>query len=437
MRLAKVQAACAALRSAAPSRAAKAPTPSAPLSSKGLGIVFVSLSQPAGSAASLLEAAADYAWTEEVAKQMDCLNQIVSTYPGTLEAGVALVNLADYYERVNNASLSTQLYDQVRTQYPDPDLQEYATLAQAWCHPLQNDSYDAVIAVSVDAMEHPRGIVSATFGALQLATLYQYNLEDYASAQAIYEAVRDAYPGAPAAREAKLGIAECISWSPPFRHADAMAIFQEVAAEGGEYRHQVRAVFAVGHSLFELGDLEAALGVFAQVIAHYPGTRPADYAQMETALCHERLGQADTAFTEVGDYLSGPHDDPVYLCWAHYLRGALLARNGDLPGAEADFRWVLASPRNELVRTVSSLALAQCLDGKGDRGGALDVVLAAADAAPNPSEKAQSLLSALVRAQEMGSAALASSLFSRLQQECPGDYLVGRAAARLATAGSR
>jgi len=424
--LAKVQAACAALRRAAPSRAAKAPTPSATLSSKGLGIVFVSLSQPAGSAASLLEAAADYAWTEEVAKQMDCLNQIVSTYPGTLEAGVALVNLADYYERVNNASLSAQLYDQVRTQYPDPDLQEYATLAQAWCHPLQNDSYDAVIAVSLDAMEHPRGRVSAAFGALQLATLYQYNLEDYATAQAIYEAVRDTYPGTPAAREAELGIAECISWGPPFRHADALAIFQEVAAEGGDYRHQVRAVFGVGHSLFELHQPALALGVFAQVMTHYAGTRSADYAELETAACHEKLGQSETAFTEVTGYLSRPHDDPVYLTWAHYLRGALLVRRGDLPGAEADFRWVLASPGNELVRSVSDQGLAHCLARRGDTAGALQALLDAAEAAPDSDAKAYYLFVAAEAADQLGDAGTRGRIISRMVTEMPGSSYTTR-----------
>jgi tetratricopeptide (TPR) repeat protein len=171
--------------------------------------------------------------------------------------------------------------------------------------------------------------------------------------------------------------------------------------------------------------------VFGQVRGNYPGTRQADYAQVETAVCREQRGEFDEALAEMKDYLSRAHEDPVYLAWAHYLRGALALRESDFGTAEGEFRAVLAIPQNGLVRTATAMGLARCLTVKGEVEGALEALLGSAEAAPKADEKAVLLYNAMICAKLMGNAELAGSLLERMQAECPDSYITGRAPALL------
>jgi len=425
---ARLAAAVAALpRAARGARGVKERAPAPTLSPEGLSIRFVGLGEWGdGSASALLEAAHDYAWTGETTRQLAYLEQIITGYPETREAGRALVELADYYERVGERATAVRLYGRVETEYPDAETQEYMLLAQAWCHPLQGSSYDAAIYTFLDSMEHSRSSANAAFAALRLADLLKYELRDYPAALELYEAVAESYPGTSHEREALIGIAECISWSAEERHAEALDIYLQVAAEAPEYRHQARAVFGVAHSLFELRDLEAALGVYSQVRQYYPGTRYADFALVEMAVCHQQRRDFDLALAAATEFLAGEEKDPLYRSWAHYLVGELSLRAEDLATAEEEFRAALTLPQNDLVRAASHRGLAICLEMSGDLPAALEVLLAGADAALTSREKADLLYRAVVCARQMGDEATAEAVVDRMVAEVPGSHLTTR-----------
>jgi tetratricopeptide (TPR) repeat protein len=441
----KVREACAALRSRSealrkegrlPARPAKARAPE--VSEKGIGIKFVSLGSSTGaSAAQLLELARDYSWTGEVTKELACLEQIGSEFPDAPKAGQALVNRASRYDALGDTEQAQALYDQAAAQYPDAATQEYLLIAQTWDHRLQDGTGEAAVAVLALMMYTPAEPENGALAALRLADLLKYDLHDYEGGRDVYQTVAEAYPGTPYAREAKLGEAECLAWGLGLQ-TDARDLFKEVAGEASEYRYQLRAVFGVAHSFFETGPLDPALAIYGQIRENYPGTRQADQAQVETAIAYDALGRADEALAEVKDYLShpvaSPHDDPVYLAWAHYTFGSLLLRQGDRDEAEVEFQRALVDPRAGFVLTPAYQGLAQCLDARGDAKGAIAAYAAAADSATRPDQKPLMLWSAFLLALREGDRAQASALETRLESECPDSYLVERARARLAPA---
>ena len=149
------------------------------------------------------------------------------------------------------------------------------------------------------------------------------------------------------------------------RRNDAIPLLEQVARDYPETSEAPRALYQIGHILWNRHDNVQALELFKQVIARYPAGAMVDRAHYAAGDIYEWSGNKDEAIASYNNVrLDFPYsevrDDATWrLAWLHY-------RSGDLTDAYRIFKILAAEGRESALRTAARYWQGRAAEKAGD-----------------------------------------------------------------------
>lgn len=381
------------------------------------------------SAADLLSAADDCAFYADWMNYRLYLEQVVSAYPGTKEAGRALALLAEEATSGASLQLAESLSTELAENYPDPEVQAFASLVssvgasqRAKQYSTAEQAYLAYLAAWPNASTTP-------WVRLRLADLYRFQIEDHSKAIAVYQSLLKDYPTGPVAEEALVSLAETYNWiEDGSRKEEAMQTFQQALDLARSPGLQVRALYGLADVLMDpMGELTAAADLFTQIITTYPTHPSAALAYALRAQVAEKRGDWEQTVSDMKAFLTYPSSSRFQQARAHWVLAKDAYRRGDLGEAEAEFT-LLAQLAETTWHTrefkgEAQAGLAYCAQARGNLRGAMQLFQTAADVEYYPQKKAVYLYQAADLAKQLGDDPVYNTILSRMIAELPGSHL--------------
>jgi len=377
------------------------------------------------SAAELLQAADDYAFYTDYDHYRQYLQQVISAYPGTKEAGRALALLADDFARVGDQAAADTLFAHLAE--ADAGTQAFAALVhtarsahRAKQFAQEEQAYLAYLAAW-------KGSAASGWVRLRLGDLYRHSLADYDRAIAVFKGLVTEYQTGPLAEEALVSIAESLNWSESDRNEEARNYYEQALTVAQTPGIQVRAFYGLGDMLMVEGELSAASDTFSQIIAAYPTHPSAALAYAMRSNVAEKRGDWDLTVSDVKAFLTYPSSSQFHTARAHWILAQDAFRNGQLDAAEAEFTLLAqiaeTSRHNIEFKGEAQAGLAYCYQARGDLRGAMQLFQAAGDVEYYPEKKAVYLFQAAELAKQLGDDGARNRIIARMVAEVPGDHL--------------
>jgi len=415
-RPAEVQAASAALRS--PAAVAKSVT-----------VAQLTYPVPAtASATELLQAADDYAFYTDWNHQWQYLQQVISSYRGTKEAGRALALLADHYATTGDQAQAGALNQELAS-YTDAEVQAFAILVRTVNAAERAQQYDLQGQALVDYSQRWRGTATAGWAALRLGDLYRFSSDNYPAAIATFQGILADYRTGPVAEEALVSLAESLNWSDAHVQ-ETIAAYQQALNTVSTPGLQVRALIGLADMLTTDGQRALAIEILSQVIAGYPTHPSAGHAYALRSIAAQEQGDWETAVADMRAYLTYPSSSEYHRARAHLVSAMDAYRKGDVAGAEAEYSLLLdlikQTPRAEPLHAQALVGLAACAKAKGDLRGAMQGYLEAADVESTQDGKAVDLFLAADLAQQLNDTITRNQIIARMAAEFPGSHLTAK-----------
>ena len=377
------------------------------------------------SAAELLQAADDYFYYANWDHYRQYLQQVISAYPGTKEAGRALTLLADDFARAGDQAAADTLFAHLAE--ADAGTQAFAALVhtarsahRAKQFAQEEQAYLAYLAAW-------KGSAASGWVRLRLGDLYRHSLADYDRAIAVFKGLVTEYQTGPLAEEALVSIAESLNWSESDRNEEARTYYEQALTVAQTPGIQVRAFYGLGDMLMVEGELSAASDTFTQIIAAYPTHPSAALAYAMRSNVAEKRGDWDLAVSDVKAFLTYPSSSQYQTARAHSILAQDAFRNGQLDAAEAEFmltvQFAATTWHTADLRGDAQAGLAYCARERGDLRGAMQAFLTAADVEIYPNKKAVNLFQAAGLARQLGDDGARNQIIARMVAEVPGDHL--------------
>jgi tetratricopeptide (TPR) repeat protein len=206
---------------------------------------------------------------------------VMDLYPGTDEAGKALVGLAGTVIHIGDAAQAEQIWQLATTEYAGQEAAARAVLVMA-------DNY-------------------AAWG-------------KHAEARQMYQRVVDTWPGSPIAAEGQAGVAICAIRAGD--DAAAKVALDRLVSRYGSRAHAAAAAYEVVETLHDAGKTEQAERL-AGKIANWPATGGRIWGKAAQAVVAARQGQGRLQITQILDTMAGQTESPRA---AHRLAQACLER---------------------------------------------------------------------------------------------------------------
>jgi len=381
---------------------------------------------PTASAAELLQAADDYAVYADWVNYRAYLQQVVSSHPGTKEAGLALGLLVDEYASIGD-SANADACNAKLADYADAEVQAFATLCRT-AFPAQrakqNDVYEATL---VSYAAQWKGTASGGRAALALADYYRFTALNYPKALAAYQSVVSDCAGTLVGEEAQVSLAEALDWSVPSQPEQSRAAFEAALSAVHYPGLQVRCVLGLADLLSKSGCLDQALDSLSLLITTYPSHPAVTHAYALRSVAAEQVGAWDLAVSDARAFLAKAVVGTFNLARCHTVLAKDAYRKGNLDEAAAQFTAAaqLAEADNHTSETAdlggpAQAGLAAIAAARGDIRGAMQAYLKAADLEGVSEKKATYLFLAAGAADKVGDAATRSQIIARMTAETPG-----------------
>ncbi len=406
---------------------APGPRPLAPDSGKQLAQLAYPV-PTTSSAAELLQAADDYAFYADWDHYRQYLQQVVSSYPGTKEAGRALALLADDAAAKGDQAAADACFAQLAG--ADAETQAFSALIATVGPAKRAKQYAAAEQAYLDYLKAWKGTASAGWVALRLGDLCRHNLADYDRAIAVFQGVVTEYQTGPLAEEALVSIAESLNWSETGRNAEARTYYEQTINIAQTPGIQVRAVYGLGDMLMVEGELSAAAEVFTQIIAAYPTHPSAALAYALRSNVAEQRGDWEQTVSDVKAFLTYPNYSVFQTARAHWILAKDAFRHDRIAEAEAEYTLVtqLAATSHHTIelRGEAQAGLAYCAKERGNLRGAMQLFQKAADVEYYQEKKAVYLFNAVQLAKQLGDDPTRNTIIARMVAELPGSHLTAK-----------
>jgi tetratricopeptide (TPR) repeat protein len=409
----------------APPATADAPKATTPdLKPEGKHLALAYPVPTTASAADLLRAADDYAFYADYASFRRYLEQVISAYPDTREAGRALVLLADQYASRGDQAQADALSAQLPAY---PETQAFASLIHTVNPAEKAKQYSVSEQAYLAYLSAWPGTDSADWAALRLGDLYRFDLEDNAKAIALFQDLITQHQTDPVAEEALVSLAETLNWSETGRQEEAHSYYQQALDTARTPGLQVRALFGLGDMLLQEGELPAASDLFSQIISAYPTHPSAALAYAKRSMVAEKQNNWEQTLADAKAFLTYPSTASFQKARAHWILAKDAFRNNRLDEAEAEFT-LLASlaettRHNVEFRGESQAGLAYCAQARGRPREAMQFFQAAAEVEIYPQKKAFYLYQAAELARLLGDDVTRNAILARMTAEMPGSPL--------------
>jgi len=387
---------------------------------------------PTASAAELLQAADDCAVYADWVNYRAYLQQVVSSHPGTKEAGLALGLLADEYTSIGDTVKAEACTAQLAG-YADAEVQAFATLCRT-AFPAQrvrqNDVYETTLASYAAQW---KGTPSGGRAALALADYYRFTALDYPKALATYQSVVTDCAGTLIAEEAGVSFAEALDWSVPSQPEQSRAAFEAALSTVHYPGLQVRCLVGLADLLWKMGAAPAAVRSLSEIITTYPSHPAVTHAHALRSIAAERVGNWELAVSDARAFLGRAAVGTFNITRAHLVLGADAYRKGNLDEAAAQFTAAaqLAEADNHTSETAdlggpAQAGLAALAQDTGDLRGTMALYQRAADVTSLTQEKAKYLYLAARLAQQLSDTAARAAILARIVAEAPDSHLTAQ-----------
>jgi tetratricopeptide (TPR) repeat protein len=381
------------------------------------------------SAADLLDRALDFWFYNDEATARDYFAAAADAGPGSREAVEALIFLGSTYLGEGDVATATTLFSRGRA-VADPEMLALADVVWAETAASRDKDNDAALGTLASAAEQYKGTFVGGWAALEWANIYRFRFEDYATATSILERVIADYQTGPIAEEARVALAECRDWDQPDKQA-AIELYEAALHATTITRLRTRALVGMGDCLREIGDYREALAAFSELIQYTPDRPAAKLALAFRADIADRLGDKETAVQDAAAYVATGNVQHMWRARAYEILAKAAFQSGRYDEAQRQFENML--PHADYLGDVGTgysgaarAGIARCYQARGDLGGALAMMLEAADRTPLDRDRCLFLYQAAGIAQAAGDSRSYASIVDRMVAEFPGSHLTTR-----------
>jgi len=380
----------------------------------------------AGSAADLIDRAMECDWAWDYDRKAEYLLEVANGYPGSKEAGEALILLARTYCDLGRQPEADTALARVAGEQADPGFAALAAATSGVCLALQSKDFERAKSLLLDVAEQWSGTQAGALAALQAGEIERDYIFDFDAAIPYYQAAAAAYPNSLVEQEAEVAIAESLAWS--WQHpAEAADAFQRALENVTNPRLRAQAVVGLGEVLNQVSEYTRALDVLTGFIGQSPDHPFTPIARGYRSLTTSWLGNWDLAVDDARAFLASPAAKRGHPWIAHCGRVAAqyAFQHGDSTGAEAQFRQTLVAPEAE-AKALAWAGIAYCQTARGDPTDAVSSFLQAAGFAPKAGMRCDYLYAAALAAQAGGDRAAERQITNQMRSEFPGSELTTR-----------
>ncbi|MDH3444275.1 MAG: tetratricopeptide repeat protein, partial [Deltaproteobacteria bacterium] len=150
------------------------------------------------------------------------------------------------------------------------------------------------------------------------------------------------------------------------RRNDAIPLLERIARDHAESAEAPKALYQIGHILWNRHDNTQALKMFEQVLARYPNSSVTDRALFAAGDIYEWLGKKEETIAHYNKirlrFSQGPvRDDATWrLAWLYY-------RGGEFPEAYRTFKILASEAQGSALKTAALYWQGRTADKAGDR----------------------------------------------------------------------
>ncbi len=380
-----------------------------------------------GTAAALIELAREYGWNWDHARMEATFRQVADLYPGTPEAGYALIDLA-IAKAVLDPSKANDLISQALATGPNAETEAFASIARDYALAISSKKYETIETVLQTAIKDWRGTRLGGRASIMLGELHRDQMGDYEGAISYYQAAAAAYPDTIVSDEAEVSIADCLNWSGK-SSAEAQQAYSSSLEKITSPWLMARAMVGLADVLGQAREWTAAYEVLSELIKEQPNTPSTSLALAARAFPASQLGYFDVAVADAIAFLDTPaaRNNHPWIHMSYHVLAQDTFKAGQFQQAEDYFTLEVTTTQNATFKSEATAGIGYCRAARGDPAGAVKAFLQAVELAPADDRyKPHYLFEAATIAQAAGDRTTANQIVNRMVAEYPGSYLTTR-----------